>query len=256
MKMTSQKSCADEHSSSDSTRIIQQFRVSGLEFDLALDSKMFKRWLASLDPGIVLKAVHFDSVSRIGEDHILFIKMETYAIEKSTGRRLPSVVHLSGGCVAVLVILNVEGKKYVVLVEQARLPVGSLEFLEIVAGRMDDSDDAAFVAQKELREEAHIEVGLKDLVNLTEYFAPEKKGLRPSAGFTDEFIEIFICEIDVSYKEIAAIDGRQCGLIEENEKIKLRVVPYEEVHRKTTDMKALSALCLYEKWLAEKERVK
>ena len=45
---------------------------------------------------------------------------------------------------------------------------------------------------------------------------------------------------------ISALQGKETGLRDHGEFIKLRVVPYDQLWRTTSDAKALSAIALYE----------
>ncbi len=74
-------------------------------------------------------------------------------------RLVPGIVFMRGGAVSVLVVLRCEGRRYVVLCRQPRVPVGNTAFPEIPAGMLDGSGKFAGVAAKELQEETGIEIG-------------------------------------------------------------------------------------------------
>ena len=69
------------------------------------------------------------------------------------GVRVPGVVFLRGGAVAILVLLKCDGKTYVLLCRQPRAPVGRSDFPEIPAGMLDGDGKFAGVAAKEMEEE-------------------------------------------------------------------------------------------------------
>ncbi len=69
------------------------------------------------------------------------------------GVRVPGIVFLRGGAVAILVLLACEDKTFILLCRQPRVPVGSVSFPEIPAGMLDGDGKFAGVAAKELEEE-------------------------------------------------------------------------------------------------------
>lgn len=58
-----------------------------------------------------------------------------------------------------------EGEEYVLLTVQPRIPVGSLEFVELPAGML-DGDSFSGAAAKEIKEECGIEIKADELKDL------------------------------------------------------------------------------------------
>lgn len=153
-----------------------------------------------------------------------------------------------GPAVAVLILLDSEGKTYAVLTEQVRIPVGRI-ILELPAGMLDDDKgDFLGTAIREVEEETGICLTQKDMVDLTA-FLDESTGRRifPSPGGCDEEISLFLYRGPVDKGIIEQLQGKETGLREHGELIKLRVVPYEKLWCTTADAKVLAALTLYER---------
>jgi len=104
---------------------------------------------------------------------------------------------------------------YIVLIEQFRagamLHEGSPWLLEIVAGVMDRGNSESYetLAKREVKEEAGLEV--LDLMLIYDYL--------PSPGGSSNFFRLFCAKVD------ATKAPKFCGLAEEQEDIKIHVVP-------------------------------
>ncbi|KAH9311886.1 hypothetical protein KI387_026921, partial [Taxus chinensis] len=165
---------------------------------------------------------------------------------------IPGIVFARGGAVAVLMLMECDGESYVVLTEQARVPVGRT-ILELPAGMLDD-DKGDFVgaAAREVEEETGIHISSKDLVNLTTFLDPSTGNkMFPSPGGCDEEISLLLHRSHVKKEVIDALHGQETGLCDHGELIKLHIVPYTKLWRVTADSKALAAITLYE--MAKKE---
>ncbi|XP_022969883.1 nudix hydrolase 14, chloroplastic [Cucurbita maxima] len=225
----------------------------------AVDSSLFKQWLMNLqgESGILaqgamsLKRVLIQGVDMFGS-RIGFLKFQADIYDKQTGKKVPGIVFARGPAVAVLILLSCEGETYAVLTEQVRVPVGKL-MLELPAGMLDD-DKGDFVgtAVREVEEEIGIRLKLEDMVDLTGFLDPST-GCRvfPSPGGCDEGIGLFLYRGSASKETIAELQGKETGLRDHGELIKVHVVPYEKLWRVTADAKALMAIGLYE--MAKKE---
>lgn len=152
---------------------------------------------------------------------------------------------------------DVPDERYVVLTVQPRVPAGSLSFVELPAGMVDDSGSFAGAAAKELKEECGIEIHEDELTCLSELAGAgrategEEEGLAeamfPSAGGCDEFITIYSHERRVSRGQLKEWSGKLTGLREEGEKITLKIVPMGELWREgARDAKCLAAVALWE----------
>lgn len=100
------------------------------------------------------------------------MKFSAEAYSKIHGQRVPGIVFMRGGSVGVLPVLIDEktAEKYIVLTEQARVPVGKASFLEIPAGMLDENGDVVGVAVQEMAEETGISLKRSDLCSLGSYY--------------------------------------------------------------------------------------
>jgi ADP-sugar diphosphatase len=152
----------------------------------------------------VLKEIRVQSVDWFG-NKIGFVKLRA-VIENRLGKELPGVAFLRGGSVAMLMILRPKGsrdERWVVLTEQPRVPAGSLKFVEIPAGMIDEGAKTfGGVAAKEMKEETGLTIHKSELINLTELALQRsettertlQRAMYPSPGGSDEYIPIFLWE--------------------------------------------------------------
>lgn len=236
--------------------------VTDSELRKAFDSILFKQWInnmksergiLALDDRCCLKKVLIQSVDMFGE-RVGFLKFKAEVVDKETGSKLPGIVFARGGSVAILMVLECEGESYVVLTEQARVPVGRT-ILELPAGMLDgDRGDFVGTAAREVEEETGIHINSGDLVNLTAFLDPSTGNkMFPSPGGCDEEISLLLYGGHVKKEVVEALHGRETGLRSHGELIKLHIVPYKTLWRVTADSKALAAITLYE--MAKKEGI-
>ncbi|XP_047327685.1 nudix hydrolase 14, chloroplastic [Impatiens glandulifera] len=240
-------------------QIVASPGVSDSDFRNAIDSSLFKQWLKNMqtETGILangnmsLKQVLIQGVDMFG-NRIGFFKFKADVIDKQTGAKVPGIVFARGPAVAVLILLESDGQTYAVLTEQVRVPVGRL-ILELPAGMLDDDNgDFLGTAVREVEEETGIQLNLHDMVELTALL-DQSTGRRvfPSPGGCDEEISLFLYRGHVDKEVITQLQGKETGLRDHGELIKVHVVPYEKLWRATADAKALMAIGLYE--MAKKE---
>ncbi|GAB4856963.1 Nudix hydrolase 14, chloroplastic [Ancistrocladus abbreviatus] len=233
--------------------------VSDSEFRSAIECSLFKRWLNNLesekgilaDGAMSLKQVVIQGVDYFGK-RVGFLKFKADIVDKKTGKKVPGIVFARGPAVAILILLESEGETYAVLTEQVRVPTGRL-VLELPAGMLDD-DKGDFVgtAAREVEEETGIHLNVGDMINLTAYLDPSTgSGVLPSPGGCDEEISVFLYKRHVSKEIIKQLQGKETGLRDHGELIKVRVVRYAELWHVTADAKVLTAIALYE--MAKKE---
>ncbi|CDP09848.1 unnamed protein product [Coffea canephora] len=233
--------------------------VSDSDFRNAIESSLFKQWLKNIQTetgllangGMLLKQVLIQGVDMFGK-RVGFLKFKADIFDKETGNKVPGIVFARGPAVAVLVLLVSEGETYAVLTEQVRVPVGRL-ILELPAGMLDDDKgDFLGTAVREVQEEIGIHLNLDDVIDLTALLGPST-GCRafPSPGGCDEEISLFLYRGNVSKEVITQLQGKQTGLRDHGELIKVHVVPYQKLWRATADAKALMAIALYE--MAQRE---
>ena len=126
-----------------------------------------------------------------------------------------------------LVVENKEtGRKYVVLVEQLRVPAGS-KLLEIPAGVIEEGRSPLETAVRETKEEVGLEIPPQKLKSLGTYYS--------SPGALNEKITLFYCEIQLSDSEIDSLRNRLAGLRAEGENIRVRLVSLEGFKKLSID---------------------
>ncbi|XP_010529515.1 PREDICTED: nudix hydrolase 14, chloroplastic [Tarenaya hassleriana] len=246
---------------SDSVHVAAGPGVSASDFRNAIDSCLFKNWLNNLqsetgilaDEAMALKQVVIQGVDMFG-NRVGFLKFKADIFDKATGQKVPGIVFARGPAVTVLILLESDGETYAVLTEQVRVPTGRV-VLELPAGMLDD-DKGDFVgtAVREVEEEIGIELKKEDMVDLTAFLdASTGRRVFPSPGGCDEEISVFLYRGHVENETIRQLQGKEStvGLEEHGEFIKVRVVPYRELWRRTADAKVLMAVGLYE--MAQRE---
>ncbi|ESR53706.1 Nudix hydrolase 14 [Citrus sinensis] len=204
--------------------------LSESDFRCAVESTLFKQWLKNLqsETGILangdmlLKQVLIQGVDMFGK-RIGFLKFKADIFCKETGQKVPGIVFARGPAVAVLILLDSEGETYAILTEQ-------------------------------VEEETGIQLKLEDMIDLTAFLYPST-GCKffPSPGGCDEEISLFLFRGRVDKEIIMQLQGKETGLRDHGELIKVRVVPYRELWRTTPDAKVLTAIALYE--MASKEEL-
>lgn len=120
---------------------------------------------------------------------------------------------------------------------------------------LDDSGTFAGGAAKEIQEETGLSVQQDELIDLTSLALDStqeasgetlQKAVYPSAGGSDEFIPLFLCQKRMPRREIEELQGKLTGLRDHGEKITLKVVPLESLWKEgLRDGKTLAAWALY-----------
>ncbi len=215
-----------------------------------------------------LRSIEIQSVDFFGKDRLGFVKFRA-TVSNDKGESLPGAVFMRGGSVAILIILtpsdlkpeDAGNEEYVVLTKQPRIAAGSLSFVELPAGMLDDAGTFSGAAAKEIAEETGLQIQDKELVDLTEMAVDamtddEKaegteghlnKAMWPSPGGCDEFIPILMAKKVMERSEIEKLKGKLTGLREEGEKITLKVVRLKDLWKYgARDGKTLAAVGLFE----------
>ncbi|XP_062227930.1 nudix hydrolase 14, chloroplastic [Phragmites australis] len=224
------------------------------DFRNAVDSTLFKQWLRNLqtEKGVLtygrlnLTRILIQGVDMFGK-RVGFLKFKADVVDEETNTKVPGIVFARGPAVAVLILLESKGQTYAVLTEQVRVPVGKF-ILELPAGMLDDEKgDFVGTAVREVEEETGIKLNLEDMVDLTALLDPSTgRRMFPSPGGCDEEMGLFLYRGRVDEETIRELQGKETGLRDHGELIKLRVVPYNQLWRSTSDGKALCAIALYE----------
>lgn len=205
-----------------------------------------------------LKSIEVQSVDRFG-DRIGFLKLKSIIqCDTQDLPDLPGIALLRGGSVAVLMILRPKDsrdERWVIMTEQPRIPVGSLSFMEIPAGMMDDEQNFSGAAATEIEEETGFSIPERELIDMTELALKDseakersiKPAMYPSPGGCDEYIALFLWEKELDRQEIEDLRGRVTGKRTQGEMITLRICEYEDLWKEgARDAKTLAAWALYE----------
>lgn len=219
----------------------------------------FVDWTKELDPTLDVRSIDIQSVDMFGNGKIGFVKFKSLVYRQDIphgSKHLPGIVFMRGPSVAILIVLKCKttNMRYTALVEQARVPIGFLNFLEIPAGVLEEGQFKG-IAAKELKEEVGIEVKEEELIDLIEeVYGNKYKGMYPSPGGCDEYIKLYALEQDISEEELEALRGRLGGVSNEGEYISVNVMELEEMITRTVDAKALGAYTLYQYYLKKNKK--
>ncbi|KAK0656267.1 hypothetical protein B0T16DRAFT_315469 [Cercophora newfieldiana] len=256
----------------------------GLSQELVLKFHPFQSWITTLQNSLalqtenkshpfhedpyVLRSVTVQAYDLFGK-RIGFLKL-TSDVSNGAGESLPGAIFLRGPSVAMLVMLIPDDapdemdERHVLLTVQPRIAAGSLEFVELPAGMVDEAGNFAGTAAKEIWEELGLEIPSKELIALSDLAAgissggPESeeavlhdgnlpRGVFPSPGACDEYIPIYAHERRVPRAQLGEWTGRLTGLRDEGERITLKLVRLQDVWKECArDGKTLAALALWE----------
>lgn len=214
----------------------------------------FVSWRTALESlPVTLVKVHGIEVTAIDRfgSRIGFVKAKANVKWSNDGKSVPGITLLRGGSVAVLLLLkdleNEGGEPLVALTRQPRIPIGSIDFLELPAGMLDGFGSFAGVAATEVQEETGIVIKEDELIDMTELALGKGQDsvVYPSPGACDETMRLFLTVKRLPLSEIESLRSRLTGLRDEGERISLTLVPFSKLWNATRDMKALSALALY-----------
>ena len=244
-----------------------------------------------------MRSVTVQAYDMFGGSRLGFVKM-TADIRNAAGESLPGAVFLRGPSVAMLVMLIPEDsssspssswstskreqaeeakevERYALLTVQPRVAAGSLEFVELPAGMVDDQGTFAGAAAKEIKEELGLEIPASELRCLSDMAAGKNEStsiggsptkdtgdgqqggegggeglpsaMYPSAGGCDEYIPIYMYEQRVPRAQLKEWTGKLTGLRDEGEKITLKLVRMEDLWKEGgRDAKCLAAVALWD----------
>lgn len=211
----------------------------------------FSRELRDRKDEVVVKEVCVQSVDFFGSK-IGFLKFKADVELVETGKKVPGIVFMRGGAVAILLLLCSKDPKtqlpteHVLLTTQPRIAVPSLSFPELPAGMLDGSGHFSGIAAQEIEEETGLQINESELVDLTALSHPSWRGIYPSAGGSDEFLRLFMCTKEMPHDEIVQLQGKLTGLRDHGEAITLKVVEFGKLWKEAPDVKVLSAVAILE----------
>ncbi|EXJ79698.1 hypothetical protein A1O3_07980 [Capronia epimyces CBS 606.96] len=291
----------------DSNPSIPITHPTSLSQDQLLTFPAFKTWLSTLQESLALqhsqkahpfhkspyalRSLDIQTVDFFSGHRLGFLKFKA-TVTNDQGESLPGSVFMRGGSVAMLIVLTPEHtantnanttttapqeeeeqEEYVILTLQPRIAAGSLSFVELPAGMIDDSGTFAGAAAKEIREETGLDFATDELVDMSQLAVqaqsrsqldrnqePDPNGAEndmdephlqaavyPSPGGSDEFVPIFLVRKRLPRHEIDQLKGKLTGLRDHGEKITLKIVRLDQVWKVAArDGKTLAALALYQ----------
>lgn len=266
----------------DTTPAVPVNLTEELSKDQLLAFPAFKTWLSTLESSLdlqkqdshsfhsapyKLRSITVQSCDFFAGGRLGFVKLRA-EVSNDAGEKLPGSVFLRGGSVAMLLILQPEDAKdtseeYVILTVQPRIPAGSLAFVELPAGMLDDNGTFTGAAAKEIKEETGLEIREEDLVDMTKLVNQRADGVTneeelqeavyPSPGGSDEFIPVFLLRKRMSRNEIEGLKGKLTGLRPQGENITLQLCRLDQLWKVgARDGKTLAAIALYEGLRKEK----
>lgn len=182
--------------------------------------RRFRDWSARLEAsGTQIVSVNdFLVVRRGGRTFASFVDT---VLRTSQGEILPRCMLLRGDSVVVVPVLDCEGIAHplTLMVEQFR-PVDGGSTLEFVGGMIDDGDEPATCAVKEVREEIGLEVEAGQLVPLT------LEPIRVCTAMMDERVHFFAFRMALTRAQAGALDGKALGDVAAGESIVVRLVDF------------------------------
>ena len=201
-----------------------------------------------------LKEIVIQSVDFFGP-RLGFVKL--LADIRNSGRiALPGIALLRGGSVAILMILrprDARDERWVVTTLQPRMSSGSLSFIEIPTGMLDDGTFSG-AAAIEIEEETGLRIQATELIDMTSLAledsqTPEKlqTAMYTTPGGLDEYVALLLWEKILDRQEIEDLKSKLCETRAQGEIIAIRLCDYEELWREgARDAKTLAAWALYE----------
>lgn len=191
-------------------------------FETICRAPKFLNWLEEfpLDK-FDLRSINLTDVDWFGSssnpEKLGFLKFKCDVYTK-LGEPLDGIVFLRGDCGAVLIIVTDEnGKEYVLLTEQPRVPTGGYKE-EIVAGMFDARSGKA-VLNNVLKEEIKQETGLEFDDNIIYARLGE---FTLSGGGCDEKVHLAVWHTQLESEKIKELKEKQFGEQGSNEKIRLK----------------------------------
>jgi ADP-sugar diphosphatase len=242
-----------------SVPLVYEYDSDAKHHDAIMAFKPFCDWIEAFSREqrdrkgeVVVKEVCVQSIDFFSSGKIGFLKFKADVELVETGKKVPGIVFMRGGAVAILLLLCSKDPKtqlpteHVLLTTQPRIAIPSLSFPELPAGMLDGSGHFSGIAAQEIEEETGLQINESDLVDLTALSHPSWRGIYPSAGGSDEFLRLFMCTKEMPHDEIVQLQGKLTGLRDHGEAIKLKVVEFGKVWKEAPDVKVLAAVAILE----------
>jgi ADP-sugar diphosphatase len=226
--------------------------LTGTDFDAILASSKFQNWYLEARRQFTIEKIEFESVNFFGpllkdnfgkdipKSNVAFIKFN--ATVKYGNFKVPGIVFMRGGCVAILIVVHYQGRRYALLVRQARFAIGKGKYLEIPAGMLDHHGTYVSAAATEVFQETGIRITENCIKN------NRLGSIYPSPGACDEIIEMFYYDYHITDpEEFKSLHGRLTGNAHENEHIKCILVDLDDLKNPEccTDPKAIVTYTWY-----------
>lgn len=159
---------------------------------------------------------------------------------------------MRGSSVALLCVLIVGAKKYVVTVKHPRTPVGRPDHLEIPVG-MEAHKSPMGVIRNLLQNESHgIELETDAAINLNRYlFNQTDRLIYASPGSCDQGVKYFLLEKEISDQQLEDIKANPKS--SESSQYETVLVELEKLDEKCNDSNAIVAARLYELYCNKKK---
>lgn len=216
--------------------------VSGEHAKEIAQSARFQRWIATFKSGVRIQSIS-EEWAWVSKEKGLIFGLFYIQYTDETGNGRGEIVFFRSDAEAVLIEVEdtKTGRKYIILVEQIRIPAGG-KMLEIPAGSLEENEDFLENAVREVQEEVGINVAVNQLIPLGVYYF--------SPGACNERIGLFYCKIRLSPDKIMSLKNRLAGLREHGENITVKLVPVEEFDR--LDIRDAKTKLAYELYLKER----
>jgi len=166
-----------------------------------------------------------------------------------------NAVLLRGSTVDILTVLTCDTRTYLVHVDQPRVAVGQI-VRSNAAGMVDDNEDVAVAALRELGEEVDVSLDWGEPINLNEAVYGVDLPELGTPGGSDEDVTFFAVHVEVTPEDLVKLQGRVAGLADEGEQTVVRltefqgraanVLPQLVVDGNRPDMKAAHSVLLYD----------
>ena len=205
-----------------------------------------------------LESLEITDINMFGSN-VGFYKGKAEAYDEKGGIIHSNIFFNRGGSTAILFIvktlINGVEETLVPVAEQVRLPVGK-RLCELPAGMKDgETGQVKGPIIKEIREEIPIGDLDENDPRLFSLGAP----IIPSGGGSDEAIDLWCMEIDISYEKYLELISDTFGNKQEHEEINIKFLRYEDLLQEAPrleDAKLLSALYRYECLLKRRNHYK